>query len=369
MQKQNVPKRVKKYDKMPLWAYVFFGLALLCVLLYVVAAVSPTFADAFNGSVGSTVRALLAHLTSWLPFSLAEILILLIPVAVAAITVYGYRCRCETWRCVWVFVICIVAVFSLFFSLFVLSFGTGYHTHTLDERLGLSRVEVNADSLYETALLLVEEANKAANGVTFGENGFSVMPYERDEMNDRLLAAYDTVCDEHAFIQRLHSRIKPIMLSRAMSYTHITGVYTYFTGEANLNVHFPDYTLPFTAAHELAHQRGIARENEANFVAFLVTSASDDAYIRYTAYLNLFEYVGSALYRADAARYREVLSLLDERVIGELRAFSAFFDAYRDAPIANVSDAVNDTYLKAHGNEAGSASYGLVVELAVAYFK
>ncbi len=367
MQKKNVAKRVEKYEKIPVWAWALLGVALLCLVLYLIAVISPDFADGFNGSVGAFTRALLAHLTSWLPFSLAEMLILLVPVIVTAVVIYAYRCRCGTWRAVLVFLLCIVAVFSIFFSLFVLSFGTGYHTHTLDERLGLVRTEVGANELYETALWLVDEVNKSANGVSFGENGFSVMPYERAEMNELLLAAYDTVCDEHTFIQRLDSRIKPVMLSRAMSYTHITGVYTYFTGEANLNAHFPDYTLPFTAAHELAHQRGIARENEANFVAFLVTAASEDAYIRYTAYLNLFEYVGSALYSADVVRYREVLALLDERVLGELRAFSAFFDTYRDAAIADISDAVNDTYLKAHGNAAGSASYGLVVDLAVAY--
>lgn len=367
MQKRNAAKRKKNYERIPRWAYVLLGIALLCLLLYLIAVASPDFADAFNGSVGRAVRAFSAHLTSWIPFSFAEILILLTPALVIAVVVYAYRCRCETWRSVLVFLICIVAVFSIFFSLFVLGFGTGYHTHTLDERLELKLAAVDTEALYDTALWLVEEVNRAADGVSFGEDGFSEMPYDHEEMNDRLITAFDAVCDEYAFIQRLDSNIKPVMLSRAMSYTHITGVYTYFTGEANLNVDFPDYTLPYTAAHELAHQRGIARENEANFVAFLVTSASQDDYIRYTAYLNLFEYVGSALYRADATRYKAVLALLDQRVLEELRAFSAFFDTYRDATIADISDAVNDTYLKAHGNEAGSASYGLVVDLAVAY--
>ena len=248
MQMQNVPKRAKNYERIPVWVWVLLGVALLSLAIYVAAAVSPTFADGFNGSVGAFVRALLAHLTSWLPFSLAEMLILLIPVALLAITVYAYRCRCETWRAVLVFLLCIVSVFSGFFSLLVLSFGTGYHTHTLDERMGITLGEVSADDLYETALLLVETVNAAAGGVTFGEDGFSVMPYDRGEMNDRLLDAFGAVCDEYGFIQRLNSRIKPVMLSRAMSYTHITGVYTYFTGEANLNVAFPDYTLPFTTS-------------------------------------------------------------------------------------------------------------------------
>ena len=366
MQRKNV-KRVKNYEKLPLYFYILCGVALLALILYIIAALNTAFANGFNRTVGAFVRALLAHLTSPLPFSLAEFCLYATPFLVVGLSVYAYRRRCETWRCVFVFLGSVLSVFSVLFSLFVFSFGTGYHTDTLDRRLGMETVTVDADTLYETALWLTEEVNQSANGVSFGADGFSVMPYDRDEMNDRLIAAYEPVCDAYPFIQRLDSRIKPVLASKLMSYTHITGVYAYFTGEANLNTAFPDYTLPFTAAHELAHQRGIARENEANFVAFLVTSASADGYIRYSGHLNLLEYVLNALYAADAARYEEVLGLLDARVIGELRAYSAFFDTYRDSPAANVSDAVNDTYLKLHGNEAGTASYGLVVELAVAY--
>jgi hypothetical protein len=203
--------------------------------------------------------------------------------------------------------------------------------------------------------------------ITFTASGASVMPYSLTEMNAKLLDAYDQYTDQSDFLDDYPSRVKPIMLSEPMSYTHITGVYTFFTGEANLNVNFPDYTLPYTAAHELAHQRGIARENEANFIAFLVTDASDDPYIRYSGYLNLWEYVMNALYPLDGAGYQEILGMLDARVLGELKAYSAFFDTYRDAAVANVSSTVNDAYLKLHGNEAGVESYGLVVDLAIAY--
>jgi hypothetical protein len=331
--------------------------------------ISPAFANAYNSSVGAWMRALLAHLTSWLPFSLAEIMIFLVPLLLILVGIYAYRYRCESWKSALIFLVTMLSVFSIFFSLFALGFGIGYHTDPIDRRLGIQTQDVSADALYETALWLVDEVNQAANNVRFGEDGFSIMPYELHELNDRLIDAYQPICDAYPFVQRLDSNVKPVMASKLLSYTHITGIYTYFTGEANVNVAFPDYTVPFTAAHELAHQRGIARENEANFVAFLVTVESDDAYIRYSGYLNLFEYVTNALYRADSARYIEVIRMLDKRVIGELVAYSEFFDTYRDSVVADLSDAVNDTHLKLHGNKEGSASYGLVVDLAVAYHK
>ena len=152
-----------------------------------------------------------------------------------------------------------------------------------------------------------------------------------------------------------------------MTYTHISGVYTFFTGEANINTNAPDYTIPFTAAHELAHQRGIAREDEANFVAFLVCSESDDPYIRYCGYLGLCEYVLNSLYRADRDRWETTYKKLDNRAIYEMIAYNDHYEKYRDNVVGEISGAINDAYLQANGTE-GSISYGLVVDLAVSYY-
>ena len=194
------------------------------------------------------------------------------------------------------------------------------------------------------------------------------MPYSFKEMNDKLIEAYDLFSENHDFINNFYSRLKPVMLSEAMSYAHITGIYTFFTGESNLNISFPDYTIPYTAAHELAHQRGIAREDEANMMAFLVCIESDDAYIRYCAYVNMYEYVANALYKADKELYREVYAELDRSVYNEQIAYSKFFKKYSQSVTSQVSGAVNNAYLQSQGTD-GKKSYGMVVDLAVAYFK
>ena len=354
--------------RVPIVAWVFYGVAALSAIVYIIFVCSESFADWFNLHVASLFRALLAHLTSWLPFSLAEYLLLLLPVLVVILARFGIRRYGGSWRNVGVFCVSMLSIAALVFSLFTFGFASAYHGSKLEKKLGLDSVEVDADSLYMTALLLSERLNDEYGEVLYAtESGFSVMPYNYTEMNRRLLDAYDTVCNQYDFVQRLDSRLKPVMLSGAMSYTHITGVYTFFTGEANINVAFPDYTIPFTAAHELAHQRGIAREDEANFMAFLVCDASEDPYIRYSGYLNLLEYVLSALRTASPSLYLQAYMTLPHSVTAELSAYSDFFDQYRDSVVGEVSGAVNDTVLTIHGTE-GTRSYGLVVELAVAYF-
>jgi hypothetical protein len=140
---------------------------------------------------------------------------------------------------------------------------------------------------------LSSEAGKLADASIF-EGYSSKMPFSWKEMNKKLNSAFDKVNGEYDFLCNYYTNSKRVILSRAMSYTHTLGVYTFFTGEANLNTNAPDYSIPYTMAHELAHQRGIAREDEANFIAFLVCANADDPYIKYCGYMNLCEYVLNA---------------------------------------------------------------------------
>ena len=96
---------------------------------------------------------------------------------------------------------------------------------------------------------------------------------------------------------------------------------------------------------------------------------SDDPYIRYSGTLNLYEYVISALASADRELYKASYTALPEAVLAEERAYSKFFEKYRENVVATVSQATNDAYLKGQGAAEGSKSYGMVVDLAAALYR
>ena len=353
---------------LPIFSWVLFGIAAFSLVVMITYSLWEGFADFYNRYPAAFLRGVFAQISGILPCSIAEAFIIFSPILLVTIIVYANKHFVESWRSVGKFLIITISVASLFFSTFALNFGAGYHTSSVDELLGLDRRDVSAEELRETAEILVEEINKYSGKLAVRSSGSSVMPYGYGKLSKKLVEAYDKVCDEHAFVSRFPSRVKPVMLSEPWTYTHISGVYTYFSGEANINVNFPDYTLPYTAAHEMAHQRGIAREDEANFVAFLVCAASDDEYIRYSGYLNLYEYVANALYSADKEAYSEVRAKLEPTARKEMAAYSAFFDKYRENVAANVTGAVNNAYLTIQGTP-GTKSYGMVVDLAVAYLR
>lgn len=356
------------HEKIPLFCKISLCIAALSLIIYAATCLSEKFADFFNRHVSSFFRLIFAKITNVLPFSLAELLIILLPVIGFMLIWYLLKFRCETVKTARITTVCILAISSLLFSSFVMCFSAGYRGASLDVKLGLDSQPVSPQELYDASDYLTERINELAPEIKYDESGFSIMPYSFSEMNDKLIEAYSRFCEKHNFINNFKSKLKPIFLSEPLSYTHITGIYTYFTGEANINVNFPDYSIPFTAAHELAHQRGIAREDEANMMAFLVCMESDDPYIRYSAYTNVYEYVVSALYKADKDMYRNVRAKLSRSFYNEQVAFSKFFDKYEKSVASQVSGVVNDAYLQSQGT-VGKRSYGMVVDLTVSYFK
>lgn len=357
-----------KYERLPRFCYVLYSLAAVSILLYVIMMNSVAFADWFNTTVSAALRAAFATLTSWIPFSLGEAVIWLAPLILFLLLRHAIRRRCDTWRTAMVYVGILMSVVATLFSVFVLNFAAGYRASPLDEKLELDRQKVSAEELYDTTVILIDCINRETAEISFTESGFSAMPYSLEEMNRHLDDAYESFAEDHDFITHTKSRVKPVLASEAMSYMHITGVYSFFTGEANINVNFPDYTIPYTAAHELSHQRGIAREDEANFAAFLVCIGSDDPYVRYCGYLNVYEYVASALYRADKNLYYKAVAKLNQEVKTEMAAYNDFYDKYRESTASQVSGTINNSYLQSQGTP-GTVSYGMVVDLTVAYYR
>ena len=357
-----------KYERIPKICFVSFGFLGLCAIIYLIACIDPRIADFFNIYIGSASRTILATVTGILPFSVAELIFILLPFIAFIAIWYMIKYRCETKKSANVALVCILAVGSLFLSSFILNLGMGYRGTKLDEKLGIETEPVSAEELYAASIYLAEKINALEPQIHYNNEDFSIMPYGFAEMNDKLIDAYDRFSEDHYFIKNFKSRLKPVMFSEVMSYTHVTGVYTFFTGESNINVSFPDYTVPFTAAHELAHQRGITREDEANMVAFLVCIGSDDPYIQYSAYMNLYEYVSSALYNADQKLYKKSTQALIIDAYNEMVAYGNFFQKYERSVASKVSGTVNDIYLKVQGT-GGRKSYGMVVDLTVAYLK
>lgn len=360
----------KWHEYAPIFTIVVSLLFPIVLILHILSIFFTPVANFVNRYPAAGFRFLLAELTGFIPFSLAEILLLLLIPAIIVLTVFAIKlCQKEDPKPSRYYLSTLIGVIFTLYIGYVMTLGTSYFTTTLDRELDLPQIDIPDESLYGATDRVVFEMAPLLDEITFDENGLSVMPYSRFELNRKLLAAYEKVTDIYPFISNNRSLVKGILLSEPLTYTHLSGIYTYFTGEANVNTNFPDSTLVFTTAHEMAHQRGIGREDEANFVAFLVCMHSDDAYIRYSGYSEMFKYLINALHAADTHYFNEAYRIADDRLVNEIYAFNDFYDKYQDNTAADVVGGLNDAYQQMQGIEAGIKSYGLVVDLAVAYLE
>ena len=160
---------------------------------------------------------------------------------------------------------------------------------------------------------------------------------------------------------------KGIAFSKVMSAMNFTGFYFPFTGESNVNMDSPAMLLASTCAHELAHQRGIASEQQCNFLAVLACTRCDDANYNYSGWLLGYIHLSNALYRADREAWQEVRDSLPAEVLADLRSNSAYWSHYRGLTAA-FTQSLNDKMIKTYGDALGTQSYGAVVDLLVAYY-
>lgn len=339
--------------------FFVFSLAVL-----IVGALCTAFAEWYTTTISAFFRAALALLTAPFPFSLAETLVLAGPAAFAILLLFRVLQRVFTKKkgCVRLFFERFLCLALCALSVLIQTFGICYKRKSAEERFALNTEALTEHDVYVSALLVRQMAEISRQSLLCNADGATQMPYDFQALKRKVRESYAK------FLPALPPvlSIKPVALSEPWTYLHISGMYMPFTGEANLNMNFPDYTLAFTACHETAHQLGIAYESEANFYAFLACLYADDDYLRYAGCLNLLEYLLADLSAKDL---QTLFQSMDAGIIGEWRAYSAFFEKYRASTAAKLSDSVNDGYLKSQGVASGTANYSEVSRLAAAYLK
>ncbi|HST52290.1 MAG TPA: DUF3810 domain-containing protein [Pyrinomonadaceae bacterium] len=205
-------------------------------------------------------------------------------------------------------------------ALYMIVFGLNYQRQPLSQTLELERRDPTAAEIVAISRDVLDGVNRnyEESGASATSAGGSRIPLSPDELYSVLEAAYE---NEPLLRGASGARVqpKPVYFSGLMSRLGVSGIYSPFTGEPNYDALQPDCDLPFAIAHEMAHQRGFAREDEANFIAFLVCTKSSNPYVRYSGYLGALRVLG-VLFRVAPESYRELVSTLGEGPRADLKA-------------------------------------------------
>ncbi len=160
---------------------------------------------------------------------------------------------------------------------------------------------------------------------------------------------------------------KPSVFTHVLSFTGILGYYNPFTAEAQYNAELPSSYLPFTLAHESSHQLGFAREQEANFIGYLIGINSSNLELRYsTEYFTLKSLLNSIIYE-DKKFVDKMLKNYSDGMKRD-RAYEKQFILEHQGWLNDFFGFTNNLFLKSNQQE-GSVTYSYFINLLIRYEK
>lgn len=194
-----------------------------------------------------------------------------------------------------------------------------------------------------------------------------------NELFRKIRSAYTRAADSLPFLRYKNISIKPSIWSWVGNYTGFTGYYNPFTGEAQVNTLVPKFLQPFVACHEVAHQVGYAKENEASSVGYLSALYSGDSLLLYSTYFDLYtsarrELVYNVMENKDTASLKEISAILMPEVKDDIREMLAFFNRHKN-PVGPLVREGYAFYLKNNNQPGGMHSYDEVTAFLIAYYR
>ena len=353
------------------WDVVWLSLLPLGIVAAQVAARFPEVVESrFSATVYPRVAGALSQLTSLLPISWAEVLLLAVVVGVVGkvlMAVVRLVSRRRRFRTVLVRgLVDTVSLLGLVYWIFLLVWGFNYYRLPFSRLAGMSVVESSQEELVAVCERTIAKANELRTACAEDADGVADFALtDRDGLHRALaesVTGFAAAGHVFPFLGGSYGGPKAVYASEVMSYLGISGIYSPFTAEANINTTVPQPFLPFTMCHELAHQRGFAREDEANYIGYLTCRLHPEVTFQYSGYLQASLYLLAAVEGDENARLRKTFSPAVER---DLEAQRKWRQRYQST-VSKVSMRVNDAYLRVNGQEDGVRSYGRMVDLILA---
>jgi hypothetical protein len=222
-------------------------------------------------------------------------------------------------------------------------------------------------STFELSLLLTRIATRLNELDSFARAGRASLGQPRVVFDGAVRSYANLEKQETYFVYRSPS-IKPSLFGFLDNYMGFGGYYNPFTGEAQVNTNVPAFTQPYTTCHEMGHQLGYAKENEANFAGYLAARHSPDAAFQYSVYFDLYLYAARELYMRDSSRVRPIRDGLRPDIRKDFRDLQQFNRKFVN-PFEPVIRRMYGSYLKANRQPQGIMTYDEVNAWLIAYGK
>ncbi len=345
-------KKEKYLTKETIALLSLMGFFVLWIVIFLLLRLSTDASEWWTRNITIPYQTAVGTVASWFPFSLSEIFVGTLIVDVIAMMV--------------MFVVLLIkrkTKLALKLLTLIGAIGLGVSsTYVTISSLGYSRAKLDfipqyADVTQAQFMDIVThytlDFNAVAEQLDFDDNGDVVMPYSLAVLSEKLHLEYSKIDSD--YLSAYSPLLKEMNSSWLFREFQITGISFGPLGEANINVLNTKMDIPFTGAHEMAHQKGAMREEDANLVALYICLNSDDPYLKFSGYMRSFTSIYSLLdFTGDKTDKKEITDLMDANILKAYSYRSAYWAEYDI--LNNIAKFFNDLYLKLSGT-GGVSTY------------
>ncbi|QQS48055.1 MAG: DUF3810 domain-containing protein [Acidobacteriota bacterium] len=269
-----------------LWLLVALGIQALASLMPAVVEL------VYSQTIYYYIARWLTIVNTFFGFSIGEVFIVFLALWFTIWTLWylrrAFRRESRFFDVIKLLILHLVWTGSVLWVVLLLMWGLNYERLPLVDTWRLETRPARSDELQNIGARIANGINANYLAATGGQSlgGATRSPLSIQDMNQFIEESYQRTSMLAESSQGGFGLPKPLYLSRLATYMDITGTYMPYTGEVAYNQDVPSAQLPFVIAHHKAHQRGYAREDEANFIAYVVCTTSSHPYIRYSGYLH-----------------------------------------------------------------------------------
>lgn len=344
---------MKKYLPLIIRAGVLLTLIVLLIVLSILKN-DPAICEAMTRGFARFYGSTNSKITSIIPFSLTELMFVTLAIGVVTLLVFSIislvKKRFQASLCR---VIEIAAIIILTLDMYNLSCEFGYKREKMP--LPYYEQEVARTDYVPIYNYFAEDLNNCISELEFEETGEVKTNLSLKELAEEIKKSY-SIIDGNDYFAGHFGGVKPMASSFIYREFQITGVTYSPLAEANINVLNTKTNLPLTVAHELAHTKGVMREDDANKLAFYVCINSDNPYLRYSAYVVYFGQLSSITTRTYLYE-EEIATLIPINAqFNKTRSYEYTYWKEHDL-LGDIGEFWNDLYIKMSGVKEGTASY------------
>lgn len=240
----------------------------------------------------------------------------------------------------------------LLYLVFKLCWGLNYSRIPIAKQLGIGNEKYNTKELVTLGKYFINRLNQLQH--------IQRAHYTISQLQEHASKAYHKMQQRHRFFTYRAAAVKPVLNSWVITKIGIEGYYCPLSGEANVNMLLPQTSLPFVTCHEIAHQLGVAREDEANLVGYLTAINSDEPNFKYAAAYNMLKSILFEIRVKSPDDYEKLYKTINPVTLKDIQNDRDFWQKYNSDMYMYFGLAF-DRFLKLNNQPKGTDSYQDIV--------